>query len=291
MTRTSFTLDTADGQVLRAYRYQPQQQVRAEVVIGPAIAVPQVFYTLFAGHLASLGYRVWTFDYRGIGASRSGSLRHCQADLLTWVEQDLNAMVLHASRQVEEVPLFLLGHSLGGQTAPFLPAIRQVAGLINISVGSGAVRHNQPAMRRSAQLLWHVLAPVLCPLFGYFPGKRIGVVGDLPRGVMLQWRRWCLAHDYMLDGEPGARAAYARASYPVLSLFFSDDELLAEAGSRMLHDAYTGTEVDYRPLSPAQFDLPRIGHFGFFKQEQEKILWPLVADWLAQRCPQADLAA
>ncbi len=293
MTRTPFTLDTADGQRLSACRHDPPQQVRAEVVIGPAMAVPQVFYTLFAGYLASLGYRVWTFDYRGIGASRSGPLRHCQADVSTWIEQDLQAMIWHASRQVDDAPLFLLGHSLGGQTAPLLPssALQRVAGLVNIAVGSGATRHNHARVRRSAPLLWYLLAPVLCTLFGYFPGKRIGVLGDIPRGAMFQWRRWCLSPDYLLSGEPGGRAAYARARYPVLNLFFSDDELLDEAGSRMLHDAYTGTEVDYRVLSPAQFDLPRIGHFGFFKPEHEKILWPLVADWLARRCARTGQAA
>ena len=60
-----------------------------------------------------------------------------------------------------------------------------------------------------------------------------------------------------------ARAAYASVRFPVLALTFSDDELLRESGSRMMHDAYTGTPVDYRVITPQQFNLPRIGHFGF----------------------------
>ena len=105
---------------------------------------------------------------------------------------------------------------------------------------------------------------------------------------MYQWRRWCLTPDYLLTGEPGARDAYARARYPVLGLTFSDDELLLESGSRMLHDAYTGTEVDYRVLSPKQLGLTRIGHFGFFKSSQETSLWPLVTEWLQQRSAGAE---
>ena len=160
------------------------------------------------------------------------------------------------------------------------PCCLRRAGLINIAVGSGAVRHNQPRQRAGARLLWHVLVPLLCPLFGYFPGKRLGIVGDLPNGAIRQWRRWCLSPDYLLSSEPGAREAYARASYPVLALTFADDELLLSDGSRMLHDAYRSAEVDYRELQPVQFGLKRIGHFGFFRAEQESVLWPLVNAWL-----------
>ena len=156
---------------------------------------------------------------------------------------------------------------------------------MNIAVGSGSSHHLTPRMRRSAPLLWHVLAPTLCPVFGYFPGARLGVVGDLPTGAMFQWRRWCLTPEYLLTGEPGARDAYATADYPVLALSFADDELLLERGSRLLHDAYAKRPVDYRIMDAAQHGLPRIGHFGFFKPQGEATLWPLVADWLDGEAP------
>jgi predicted alpha/beta hydrolase len=284
MSATRFTLQTQDGQPLAAYRHDPASAPRAQVVIAAGMAIPQGFYAAFAAFLAGLGYRVWTFDYRGMGESRRGPLRRCKADISTWVAQDFEAVVRHATAHDAGLPLFLLGHSLGGQTAPLLPSLQKAAGLINIAVGSGATRHNQPRIRRSAPLLWHVVAPLLCKLLGYFPGKRLGIIGDIPRGAMLQWRRWCLTPDYLLSGEPGARAAYASARFPVLGLTFSDDELLLESGSRMLHDAYTGAQVDYRVLSPQSFNQDRIGHFGFFKSHQEKVLWPLVGDWLDQHC-------
>lgn len=282
MSAARLTLQTRDGQQLAAYCHEPSRTPRAQVVIAPGMAIPQGFYAAFAAFLAGLGYRVWTFDYRGMGESRNGSLRHCKADITTWIAVDFETVVQHATAQDAGLPLFLLGHSLGGQTAPLLPSFQKAAGLINIAVGSGATRHNQPRIQRSAPLLWHVLTPVFCKLLGYFPGKRLGILGDIPRGAMLQWRRWCLTPDYLLSGEPGAREAYASARFPVLGLTFTDDELLLESGSRMLHDAYTGAQVDYRVLSPHSFNQERIGHFGFFKSHQEKVLWPLVGEWLNQ---------
>ncbi|WP_035375073.1 alpha/beta hydrolase family protein [Pseudoduganella violaceinigra] len=284
MSSTRLTLQTKDGQQLVAYRHEPSSDPRAQVVIAPGMAIPQGFYRAFAAFLAGLGYRVWTFDYRGMGESRQGSLRRCEADITVWITLDFEAVVQHATAQSPGLPLFLLGHSMGGQTAPLLPSFSKVAGLINVAVGSGATRHNQPRIQRMAPLLWHVLTPLTCKLLGYFPGERLGILGDIPRGAMLQWRRWCLTPDYLLSGEPGARAAYASATFPVLGLTFTDDELLLESGSRLLHDAYTGAKVDYRVLSPQAFNQERIGHFGFFKSHQEKILWPLVGQWLDQHC-------
>jgi len=283
MTGTRISINAHDGVRLAAYCHEPRGPVRANVVIGPAMAVPQKFYAAFADYLAEHGFRVWTFDYRDMAESAVGPMRRSKADISAWLTNDYDAVIQQAGNGDCELPLFVVGHSLGGQIAPLLPSARRIAGLVNIAVGSGTVRHNQPRLQRSSRLLWYFLAPLLCPLFGYFPGRRIGVIGDLPAGVMMQWRRWCLTPEYLLTGEPAARGAYARAAYSVLGLTFGDDELLLAAGSRMLHEAYTEAEVDYREIEPEQFGLQRIGHFGFFKSGQEKFLWPLVRDWLHQR--------
>lgn len=247
------------------------------------MAVPQSFYATFAQHLAMQGYAVWTFDYRGTGESLAGSMRGTKADLTDWYARDYDALVNVAADAHPGTPVFAIGHSFGGQCAPLLPSRARLSGLINIAVGSGSMRHTMPRIRRTAPLMWYLLAPVLCKLFGYFPGERLGVIGNIPTGAMFQWRRWCLTSDYILTGEPGAREAYASAEFPVLGLMFADDELLLEAGSRMLHDAYTKREADYRVIDPAAFGLKRIGHFGFFKPQSEAALWPVVTRWMGER--------
>ena len=278
MQRIPFT--ATDGHKLAVHRFEPHGPARGQVVIAAAMAVPQAFYTPFARYLAKRGYTAWSFDYRGIGESFEGARRRIKADLGDWLRKDYDALLRKLAEDAPDQPLFVVGHSFGGQVAPLLPSREHLAGVVNIAVGSGSSRHLRPRVRRSAPLMWHVLAPVLCPVFGYFPGSRIGVVGDLPTGAMFQWRRWCLTPEYLLSGEPGAREAYATADYPVLALTFADDELLAEAGSRLLHEAYHKRQVDYRLIEPAQHGLRRIGHFGFFKPQCEMNLWPKVAEWL-----------
>lgn len=277
----SITLHAHDGQALAGYRFEPSDSTRMKgsIVIAPAMAVPQSYYVAFARYLALSGYRVWTFDYRGIGESLTGSKRHAKADLSDWFLRDCDAVVNTAADAEPRLPLLLIGHSFGGQSAPLLPSRERIRGLINIAVGSGALRHNPPSLRRRARLLWYLLVPLLCPIFGFFPGARIGVLGDIPAAAMFQWRRWCLTPDYILTGEPGARAAYRSAEFPVLGLTFSDDELLLEAGSSMLHAAYARA-VDYRLIAPADVGMARIGHTGFFRPQSEATLWPIVIAWL-----------
>jgi predicted alpha/beta hydrolase len=284
MTKT--LIAAHDGHMLSCYRFDPPaniQSTKAGVIIAPAMAVPQSFYAGFARYLSECGFTVWTFDYRGTGESLVGSMRGAKADLTDWCTRDYDAVIKLAADTLPGKPLFALGHSFGGQCAPLLPSRDLLAGLINIAVGSGSLRHNQPGIRRTAPLMWHLMVPLLCPLFGYFPGARIGVVGDIPTGAMKQWRRWCLTPDYLLSGEPGAREAYASARYAVLALTFADDELLLEAGSRMLHDGYKHRPVDYRIIDAAKVGLKRIGHFGFFKPQSAEKLWPMISQWLEER--------
>ncbi|MBL8525381.1 MAG: alpha/beta fold hydrolase [Betaproteobacteria bacterium] len=275
-----------DGRVLAGFRFDPSASFpfpKATVVIAPAMAVPQAFYAAFAQYLASCGYTVWTFDYRGTGESHQGSLRGAKGDLTDWVARDFDAVLTHANDLLPEAPLFAIGHSFGGQCAPLLPSRDRLSGLINIAVGSGSRRHTTPSTQRAAPLLWHVLVPLLCPLFGYFPGAKIGVIGNVPTGAMRQWRRWCLTEEYILTGEPGAREAYASAQYAVLALTFADDELLLEEGSLMLHRAYKQRPVDYRLIEASRVGMARIGHFGFFKPQSAEKLWPMVSQWLEER--------
>jgi predicted alpha/beta hydrolase len=105
MEPTRFDLKTHDGPPLAVYCHEPSRPPRAGLVIAPAMAVPQSFYAEFAAFLAGQGFRVWTFDYRGIGESWQGSMRRCTADLSDWITRDYDAVVRHASATLDGAPL------------------------------------------------------------------------------------------------------------------------------------------------------------------------------------------
>jgi predicted alpha/beta hydrolase len=272
------TAAAADGHPLAITRFPPQAEPWATMVFGSAMGVRQDFYAPFARYLAGKGVHVLTFDYRGTGWSLAGSPAKVDADVMDWAQKDLNAMLLEARRAAPHLPLGFMGHSLGGQLLGVLPDSGLVRAALTVTAGSGWYKFNK-RMRTEVRLLWFVAMPLLTPLFGYFPGKALRMVGDLPRGVTWQWRRWCLDPRYILaEGEP-ARAAFARVTVPILSYSFEDDDLITRAAVESLNSFYCNARLTHRHLVPADVGQARIGHFGFFAPRSESTLWTAAADW------------
>jgi predicted alpha/beta hydrolase len=271
---TDVTLAVPDGARIAARFFAPQAQARAAVVIGGAMGVRQEYYRPFARWLADQGYLVATFDYRGSGDSRQGSLRGFRADLFDWA-RDTDAVIEALAQRAGGAPLYLIGHSLGAQLPGLLAQRDRIAGLLSVAAGSGYWRDNAPQLRRIVPYFWHVLVPVATTLFGYFPGRRLGKVGDLPRGVILQWRKWCL-HPHYHVGAEGVGAHFAAARFPILALSMTDDELMTERGTHSLVGFYANAPRRVERIAPADVQARRIGHFGFFRAQFEATLWTRV---------------
>ena len=282
MEQTQQQLPVDGGaQQLAVRRYEPAGAPRASIVIGGAMGVRQSFYEAFACWLAGQGLRVWTFDYRGSGDSRgAASLRGFEADLFDWA-RDYEAVIDAAKAALPAQPLYLLGHSLGAQLPGFLQRPEQVDGLVSIAAGSGYWRENAPRLKRSILYFWFVLVPLVTRLCGYFPGRKLRKVGDLPRGVILQWRRWCLNPRYSVGAEGElAQKSYSRVRFPVLALSMTDDELMTLAGTHSLVSFYDQAPRAIERIAPADVQARRIGHFGFFREQFSQSLWPATVDKL-----------
>jgi predicted alpha/beta hydrolase len=154
--------------------------------------------------------------------------------------------------------------------------------MVTIAVGSGYWRENAPRLRSLAWWLWYVIAPLSIRWCGYFPGRRLRKVGDLPAGVMQQWRAWCLNREYVVGAEgDGVRAQFARVNTPILSLSFTDDEFMSLANTRSLHSFYSGAPREMKRIAPREIGVRRIGHFGFFRSKFADSLWTIAGHWLA----------
>ncbi|QNP57929.1 alpha/beta hydrolase family protein [Paenacidovorax monticola] len=282
----------AEGAAPLALRvYAPEGVPRASVVIGGAMGVRQAFYEGFAAWLAGQGYRVTTFDYRGHGDSLQGPMRAVRADLFDWAH-DYEAVIAHAKAALPAQPLYLLGHSLGAQLPGLLREPQRVDGLLSIAAGSGYWRDNAPQLKRMVLYFWHVLVPLATRVCGYFPGRSLRKVGDLPAGVILQWRRWCLHPQYSVgaEGEAAARS-YAAVRFPVLALSMSDDELMTWRGTHNLVNLYPNAPRSVERVAPQDVQARRIGHFGFFREQFESSLWQRAAAVLSGWAAAPDPAA
>jgi predicted alpha/beta hydrolase len=276
------TIQAADGMKLSVRVYEFDNAGRGSVVIGGAMGVRQDYYAPFAQWLAGRGWRVVTFDYRGSGESGpSGSaLRGFKADLFDWT-RDYEAAIDHAHAALPQRPLYLLGHSLGAQLPGLLNNQDKISGMLSVAAGSGYWRENAPQLKRIVFYFWYVLVPLATRLCGYFPGRRLRKVGDLPAGVVMQWRKWCLNPRYSVGAEGEAvRQRYASATFPVHALSITDDELMTLRGTHSLIHLYENAPCEVQRVAPGDLGVRRLGHFGPFRSEHEAKLWPRMAEWL-----------
>lgn len=278
----TFQFPATDGVPLQGRLYGDPARCEAAVLVVPAMGVPQRFYADFATWLAEQGFAVMSFDYRGIGESRQGPLRGLQADIDTWAGRDTAAALTWLdARLPADTPLHWLGHSLGGQIVGMVPNRERVARIVTVGVGTGYWGHHTLRVRSYVWWLWYVAAPLAMRWCGYFPGRRLRKIGDLPLGVMRQWRRWCLDRDYLVGVEGDAvRAAYAAVRTPILSLSFTDDEYMSALNTTRMHAFYENAPREMRRFAPRDVGAERIGHFGFFRKRFAPTLWPQVTQWL-----------
>lgn len=279
-------LRSPDGRPVAAQLFDAPRR-RGVVVVAPALAVPQAFYADFAAGLAQCGFAALTFDYRGIGRAAPPSLRRFEASIDDWIRQDFDTVVREARRLAGGGSLAVVGHSMGAQLVALLPAAGEVDALVAVAGGSGHWRGFDPLLRPLMLAILHGVAPLALPLAGYFPGRRLRMLGDLPAGVMRQWRRWCLHADYLIGVEPGAREAYARLRLPLLSLSFTDDRMMPQHNVEALQAHLRGVWRESRRLSPADAGGP-IGHMGFFRRRYRDTLWPVAFDWLQSLPPRGE---
>jgi predicted alpha/beta hydrolase len=125
----------------------------------------------------------------------------------------------------------------------------------------------------------HIGLPMVPRLLGHFPGSRLGFGEDLPRGVAIEWARWC-RHPRYLVGALGVEREYARLSAPMRLYAISDDAFAPPRAVDALLELYPKARGEVRRLSPRDINARRIGHFGFFREPFRDTLWREAADWL-----------
>lgn len=270
-------IKTQDGAELGGTLFLPPFRPRAALVLNGATGVPQTLYQAFAHWVAAeRGIAVLTYDYRGMGRSAETGLRTCYATMSDWGLRDNAAARTHLRRAVPDVPLWVMGHSLG---AMMLPMQDDISGIDRvIGLGSGLVHymdHPWP-YRGFAMLFWFGFPPLAARIFGYMPGRALGFGADMPTTAYNEWREWCTTPDVF--GGPIKQKLpnpeWSRSGAPVRLISISDDDLVPQICTQRLAALYDGKAVIER-IDPADFGLGKVGHIAAFSR-RNSALWDTI---------------
>lgn len=277
------TIACRDGYSLGADLWSPAgHDPLGVVIVNAATGVCARYYHPYARFLADQGFAVVTYDYRGIGASRPPSLRHSAIRWRDWGELDFDAVVRWARAFGPGVPLMVVGHSIGG----FLPGYAAAATSIDrvLTVGAQyAYWRDYAASRRWRLLLkWHLAMPAITAAVGYFPGRRLGWLEDLPPRVVGEWslRGARFEDSYPRHERQAIVERFAAVRAPILAVGVSDDEFATLPALLRGLAYYARSERSVVVLKPGDLGFEAVGHFGLFHARHREGFWPATCRWL-----------
>lgn len=273
----AISFHTDDHYLIQGHLYPATGQVQGKIIVAGATGVPQGFYRRFAEFASEQGFTTLTFDYRGIGASKPASLKGFEMDLLDWGRRDLAAAV--ETMSVDDLPLFVIGHSYGGHAFGLLPNHRKVSGLYVFGTGAGWHGYMPFTEQLKVLTMWNTVLPLLTWWKGYCAWSLLGMGEDLPKGAFVQWRHWCRFRHYFFDDPAmrGIERAYQSVQTPIVAANALDDRWAMPASRDAFMKHYSNAPVTRVDLSPHAFD-GEIGHMGYFRKHATP-LWQASLAW------------
>ncbi len=262
-----------DGSSNKASVSKSAKTAKAIIICLPAMGVRASYYRDFAQALSEQAFHVITIDWRGQGQSNLRAGRTIDFGYEELVE-DLSELLDHTENWFSVMPVYIVGHSLGGQIASLCAA--RYPGLIQglILIASCSVYYEGWEKKGAwrdwvAAKLFHPLSKIV----GYFPGKVIGFGGREARKVMHDWCYNGLYGKYRLAGSPfDYEAALAKMETPSLAISIQGDEMAPRKAIDNLVDKFAPTaERSHLELRDNPKNANPYNHFNWAKQPQEVI--------------------
>ncbi len=277
---TARDIPATDGYPLAATIYDGATgQAPRVAIMNGAMGVRHERYDGFARYLSAKGWIVVTYDYRGIGGSRHGSLKGSPARLMEWGEKDLAGVIDFVYREFAPERCVAIGHSIGGQILALAPNHEKLDAALLIASQKGYTKYWDGIWRSMVTALWYAL-PVLVKLFGRLP-MGMGGCEDLPPRVALDWQRWAMVPDFVDENWESLDGKFRGFTSPMLSISFSDDQMYAPFRAvEALLDLYPSAPSQHWHFRPNDVGAKSVGHSGFFNAGTCPELWESTNQWL-----------
>lgn len=264
----TLVIATSDKHQFNATLYPTQDDQAPVLIFLAALGTPARVYGRFSREMVTQGVQVCTADWRGIGSSSIRAGRSSDFGYRHLVEFDLASLVEAVQRSLPRAPIWLGGHSLGGQMALLRAGSHPdgISGVVLIASGSVHLPCFTWKLRMGIRALVY-LHRATRPLLGYFPGSRFGFGGREASGLMHDWSHVALTGKYK---PKGAAVDYEHLlkslKLPVLSLSFAADSWSPYPAAKALVDKVPSSIVKHWHWSRADSKGVALDHYSWLKQ-------------------------
>ena len=249
------------------------------IVLFPAMGVRARFYHPFAQALFAQGFSVAVADLRGQGDSSPRPGRSTDFGYREMIVHDYAAIIGRVRELLPDAPIFMLGHSLGGQLSLLFASqySQELSGIALVASGSVYYRAYGPALGLRNLMATQAVG-VIATVLGYWPGHRLGFGGLQPRRMMLDWAQQARSGRYRLQGaEIDYEAALAKLELPVFAIHVEDDLMAPIAAVQHLVGKAPNARVTHWRQSRLTASGHAVDHFSWVRHGED--IAAQVASW------------
>lgn len=278
----SIRVTTKDNWTLVANKFSPPDvsaKPKAVLIIFPAMGAHARPYRFMASALAKAGNIVLTVDPRGHGESLPHPRRGIDYGYDEILQQDIPAILRNVAESYPSLPVFLIGHSLGGHLVSAFVAENpnSVSGVITLTSTQLYYKY----LGRPSLVIFITFA-ILSKLFGYLPGQHIGWGAPIAHRQVMDWVKWGIKGTFCGSDGRNLEPLLKKTPTPNLCIGFTDDKRLATPkGVAAFAQLLPEDKTTYWSLSPADMGVRALGHFEHLRTGAK--LWPRLDDWISDQ--------
>ncbi|MEH6403482.1 MAG: alpha/beta fold hydrolase [Sneathiella sp.] len=275
-------ITTNDGWTLKVNQFSPPDpgtKPKTILIIFPAMGAHARPYRFMASALAKMGNIVLTADPRGHGASLPHPKRGIDYGYDEILQQDMPAILAKVKEDHPALPIFLLGHSLGGHLVSAFAAENKnaVSGVITLT----STELHYKNIGHYSLLVYSVFA-LLAKLFGYLPGQHLGWGSPIAHRQVMDWVKWGFGGIFCGSDGRNLELLLKKTPTPNLCIGFTDDKRLATPkGVSAFAKKLPEDKTTYWSLSPEELGARTLSHFDHLRTGPK--LWPRINDWISDQ--------
>jgi predicted alpha/beta hydrolase len=264
----TLTVTTADQHRFNATLYPTAEPDAPVLLFMSALGTPAKVYRHLGKEMVQHGIQVCTPDWRGIDSSSIRAGRSHDFGYRHLLELDIPALIAAIQQRLPLAPIWLGGHSLGGQMALASAAGNPgpVSGVVMIASGSVHLPCYQGKLRWGVRVL-ATLSSLTGPVLGYFPGARVGFGGREAAGLMRDWSHVARTGEYR---PAGSQLDYEQLlqtlDMPVLAITFVADKWAPAAATQALLRKVAKRKPAHWHWSASETEGLAVDHYSWIKR-------------------------